>query len=121
MKLSYEMRCCNEKNKVKFLGVTVDQHLNWKDHISMISQKINMSFGIIYRIRNTLDIKSKRQIYYNLIHPYLTFCVNVWSSTYRTNLKIVCTAQKRSVRALFGTTQKPLSRDCFLNQRNSPS
>ena len=25
-------------NKAKFLGVIVDQHLNWKDHILMISQ-----------------------------------------------------------------------------------
>ena len=25
--------------KAKFLGVIVDQHLNWKDHISMVSQK----------------------------------------------------------------------------------
>ena len=24
-------------NKAKFLGVIVDQHLNWKDHISMIT------------------------------------------------------------------------------------
>ena len=29
-------------NKAKFLGVIVDKHLNnWKDHISMISQKIS--------------------------------------------------------------------------------
>ena len=26
-------------NKAKFLDVIVDQHLNWNDHISMISQK----------------------------------------------------------------------------------
>ena len=26
-------------NKAKFLGVIVDQHRNWKDHISMIFQK----------------------------------------------------------------------------------
>ena len=25
--------------KAKYLGVIVDQHLNWKDHISMVSQK----------------------------------------------------------------------------------
>ena len=48
-------------NKTKFFGVIVDQHLNWKDHIAMISEKISKSCGIIYRIRNTLDIKSKIQ------------------------------------------------------------
>ena len=30
-------------NKAKFLGVIVDQHLNWKDHFSMISQKNSKS------------------------------------------------------------------------------
>ena len=46
--------------KAKFLGVIVDRHLNWKDNISMVSHKISKSFGIISRIRNTLDIKSKK-------------------------------------------------------------
>ena len=49
--------------KAKFLGVIVDQHLNGKDHISMVSLKISKSCGIISRIRNTLDIKSKKLIY----------------------------------------------------------
>ena len=58
----------------------------------MISQKISKSCGIIYRIYNTLDIKSKRHIYFSLVHPHLTYCVNIWSSTFQTNLKIVCSA-----------------------------
>ena len=86
----------------------------------MISQKISKSCGIIYLIRNTLDIKSKKLIYYSIIHPYLTYCVNVWLSTYRTNLKMLCTAQKRSVHALFATGQQPHSRDIFLNQKIVP-
>ena len=87
--------------------------------ISMIFQKNSKSCGIIYRIRHILDIKSKRLIYYSLIHPYLTYCVNVWSSTYRTNLKIACTAQKRSVRALLAILhmQQLHSRDIFLNKK----
>ena len=33
---------------------------------------------------------------------------------------MLCTAQKRSVRALFATAQKPHSRDIFLNQKILP-
>ena len=47
-------------NKAKFLGAIVDQHLNWKGHITKISQKISKSCGIIYRICNNLYIKSKK-------------------------------------------------------------
>ena len=111
---------CNEAiqrvTKAKFVGVIVDQHLNWKDHISMVSHKISKSCGIISHIRNTLDIKYKK-IIYSLKHPYLTYCINVWSSTYRNNLKTRCAAQKRSVRTLFATAQQPHSKDIFINQK----
>ena len=83
----------------------------------MVSHKISKSCGIISCIRNTLDIKSKKSIYFSLIHPYLTYCINVWSSTHRTNLKTPCTAQKRSVRTLFATSQQ---RDIFINQKILP-
>ena len=59
-------------------------------------------------------------IYYSLIHPYLSYCVNVWSSTYRTNFKNPCTAQKWSVRTIFANAQQPHSRDIFINQKNLP-
>ena len=112
-------------NKTKFLGLIVDQNLNWKDHISMVSHKISKSCGIISRIRNTLYIKSKKLIYY-LNDPYLTYCINVRSSTYQTNLKTLCTAQKRSVgpkrghQCPFATVQQPQSRDIFINQKIWP-
>ena len=81
--------------KAKFLSVIVDRHLNWKDHISMVSHKISKSSGIISRIRNTLDPKSKKLIYYSLIDPYFTYCIYVWSSTYRTNFKTILYVQPK--------------------------
>ena len=63
--------------KAKFLGVIVDQHLNWKGHISMVSHKIYKSCGIISRIRNTLDINSKKLIYYSLYTPLSTVSMSV--------------------------------------------
>ena len=51
---------------------------------------------------------------------YYTYCINVWSSTYRTNFKTLCTAQKRSLRTLFATAQQPHSRDIFIKQKILP-
>ena len=67
------------------------------------------SCEMIYRFRNTLDIKSRRLIYYSLVRPYLTDCVNVWLSTYRTNFKMFYAAHMRSVRVPFATAQQPHS------------
>ena len=83
-------------------------------------KKNSKSCGIIYRIRNTLDIKSKSLIYYSLIRLYLTYCVNVLSSTYRTNLKMLCTAQKRYPCVHSLLPQQPHSRNIFLNPKILP-
>ena len=109
-------------NKAKFLGVVLINTLIGKTTCQWYLKKnSSRSAYIIYRIRNTLDIKYKRIFYYySLINPYLTYCVNVWSSTHRTNFKMLCTTQKRSVRALFATSQQPHLRDIFLNQKILP-
>ena len=66
-------------HKVEFIRVIVVQQLNWKDHITMISQqKKSKSCGIIYRICNNLDIKSKKVIYYSLIHPYTRLTASMY-------------------------------------------
>ena len=88
----------------------------------MVSHTISKSCGIISRIRNTLNIKSTFFIYYSLIHLYLTCCINVWSSTYRTNLKTLYVQPKRgqSVHSSLYTAQQPHSRDIFINQKILP-
>ena len=76
--------------------------------------------GIICWIRNNLDTKSDKLIYYSLIQRFLTYSINVWSSIYQTNLKTLSTEQKISVRSLFATTQQPHSTDIFTAQKCLP-
>ena len=40
-----------QRQSIKFLGVFVDQNLNWKEHTHIISGKISRSIGIISRSR----------------------------------------------------------------------
>ena len=84
----------------KFLGVIVDEKLNWKDHISFIASKISKSNGVLFRIRNNLTREAKNLLYHSLIHPYLTYCNNVYASTYETNLRPLILSQKRVIRTL---------------------
>ena len=104
----------------KFLGVTLDQHLDWKDHKSLISivpQKISKSCVIMSRIQNTLDIKTKKISNYSLIHPNLTCRINVWSTTFG-QIKKPHVQPKRSVRTFFATAQQPHSRNIFIVSNN---
>ena len=37
--------------KTKFLGVVIDNNLNWKEHVSLISGKISRSIGMIIKAK----------------------------------------------------------------------
>ncbi len=79
----------------KFLGVYVDQHLKWNIHIEEISKKISKNIGIIKRISHLLPKQTLKLLYHALIHPYLTYCNCIWSSTYITHLTQLTTLQKK--------------------------
>ena len=40
----------------KFLGVFIDESLNWKDHISRVKAKLSTSVGVVYRCSQVVAI-----------------------------------------------------------------
>ena len=54
---------------IKFLGIMVDQHLSWSNHINYISKKVSKPIGILPKIQNYLDKKTLKSLYYSLIYP----------------------------------------------------
>ena len=53
---------------VKYLGVIIDNKLNFKDHINLVETKISRSVGILEKLKHYLDRTSLLKLYYTLIH-----------------------------------------------------
>ena len=70
-----------------FLGVVIDEHLSWIPHISQVARKISKSIGVINRARFFLPKPCLKTLYYCLVYPYLHYCIIVWGSTYKSNLR----------------------------------
>ena len=49
--------------KTKFLGVTIDDKLNWKEHIKYISTKLSKTIAIMFKSNMVLDKNSLRTLY----------------------------------------------------------
>ena len=97
---------CHKLDQVKeivFLGVMLDENLNWKSEISHVANKASKSVGIIRKSSFYLSTKSLRTLYFSLVYPYFFYCNLVWASTYRTNLSRLVILQKRVVRTIAKT------------------
>ena len=50
--------------------------------------------------KNTLSTSLLKTVYYSLIHPYLTYRLLLWGSTYPSYTRVIATMQKRAIRTL---------------------
>ena len=61
-------------DNTNFLGVIIDDNLNWSNHISYINSKIAKGIGIICRARK-FSKSALIILYYAFIFPYLIYYV----------------------------------------------
>ena len=95
-------KALEQKDHVKYLGVFMDEHLNWKYHISHVIKKISRGIGILGRLRSYMKLDVLINIYYCLVYSYLSYGVHAWGSAVPTELTRILILQKKAVRILSG-------------------
>ena len=90
----------NTVHEIKFLGLLINNTLNWSTHIKYISNKISKNIGIIKKVTNKLDNKSLLNLYYMFIYPYITYCNVVWGRAPNIYLAKIHLLQKRVLRVI---------------------
>ena len=98
-----------QKDYIKYLGIIIDCHLNWKQHILNTSKKISRSIGIMYKLREFMNTKMLKDIYYSLIYSNIVYAIQVWGSAGITELKKILILQKKAVRMMTNNDQYPLT------------
>ena len=84
----------------KYLGIYIDNKLTFKNHIDFINSKISRHTGILYKVRDSLPIKTRLDYYYAYIYPYLSYGTLIWGGTYDTHLQPLIIQQKRTIKTI---------------------
>ena len=70
MKIEIGGKAVNEHKSVKYLGILIDCHLYWKEHIQQLSKKISRGIGVLCKIRHYVNAKILTQLYHAIILPF---------------------------------------------------
>jgi Reverse transcriptase (RNA-dependent DNA polymerase)/Endonuclease-reverse transcriptase len=97
----------------KFLGVHIDQKLNWNLHVSHLSKKISKNLGIMWKVSYKLNSDTLKMLYHALILPHLNYCLIVWGGTSKKNLDILLKLQKKAVRIITKSRYRDHSEPLF--------
>ena len=90
-----------ERERVsKFLGVLVDDRLQWANHIKSLSAKIYRNCGILYKMKGILPHKAMLTLYHSFIQSHLNYCSLIWGMGSKNSIKTLFVGQKKAIRAL---------------------
>ena len=83
---------------IKYLGVHVDQYLNWEGHLLTIINTVSRGIGILRLAKRYLPLKTVQMMYRSLNEPYFRYCCPIWGSASSANLQRLQKLQNRAAR-----------------------
>ena len=80
----------------KFLGLHIDEHLNWKYHISKLCKLLSRNTGVIYKLKSVFPLNILHMLYATLILPYLHYGVLAWGNSFKSQMDKITTRTEKS-------------------------
>ena len=98
--ISYKDRHIEAALSLKFRGMQLDNHLNWKDHIDQILPKLSTACYAVRQMHHICDENTKKSIYFAYFHSIIKYGIIFWGNS--SNNKEVFTLQKKVIRIMVG-------------------
>ena len=88
----------------KFLGVVIDDRLNFKLHVEEVLKKLRSVSGVIWKAKNNVPRHVLKLIYLSLANSYLSYGVLAWGRCSLTSIAKVDRVQRRIIRYIYGAS-----------------
>lgn len=99
IKIEYNGETLDEVDSTKFLGIIIDQRLNWKAHTDHLCKRISSSAYCLFKLASELHTDALLTAYHGLVASVLRYGIIFWGNS--TNKESVFKAQKRCLRSMF--------------------
>jgi hypothetical protein len=82
--------------EVKFLGLILDDTLNWKKHIEQLVNKMSSACYALRNLRPLLSQDTLKTVYYACLHSLLSYGIICWGGS--SQAKKIFILQKKSIK-----------------------
>jgi hypothetical protein len=104
----------------KYLGIYLDEHLSFDQHVKHISNKLNKSMYCMRAAKTNLNLQGLRALYFALIHSHLSYCPSILSCLSNTNKKTLLKVQKKAIRLITKSKYNAHTAPLFLELKILP-
>ena len=120
---TYHINDCSiqEVTHAKYLGVVLDQHLSWNDHIKKTASKATKVIGFLQRNLYQCPPLVKSNIYKAMVRPIMEYSSTIWDPHTSVNINRVESVQRYAARMCFRNYSRYSSVTSMLAELNLPT
>ena len=85
-------------DNTKFLGIILDDHLNFKLNTTAVVNKMSRSIGVIRRVCHLLPDDVILKLYYSMIYTHMIYGILAWGKSGEGNLNRIRVSQRRALK-----------------------
>lgn len=105
---------------IKILGILFDKKLSFKQHVNYVHGKLSRSIYSLRQMKNILDNKNLKLMYFAYIQSHLNYCVNIFSMCTAETINPLIKLQKKAIRIISGSAYNAHSAPIFKNENILP-
>nr|CAH7721012.1 unnamed protein product [Callosobruchus chinensis]CAH7725692.1 unnamed protein product [Callosobruchus chinensis]CAH7737676.1 unnamed protein product [Callosobruchus chinensis]CAH7738794.1 unnamed protein product [Callosobruchus chinensis]CAH7740468.1 unnamed protein product [Callosobruchus chinensis] len=91
----------NKTAKIKYLGIIIDSHLRWDEHIRYIVRKTRYLVTRFAYLKTYLHVKQLKTVYYALFQSQLNYGLVGWGGVRDCHLSVLEILQKWVIKVIF--------------------
>jgi hypothetical protein len=96
--IGYKDKYREEAVNTEFLGMHLDNHLNWKDHIDQIIPKLSAACYVVRQMYHFVNHNTLKPIYFTYFHSTVKYGIIFWGNS--SNSRKIFTLQKKIIRIM---------------------
>ena len=100
---------------VKYLGVHLDEHLDWKIHVSIVAKELQRANGALSKLRHYMSQKALINIYHAIFSSHIRYACQIWGLCDNYITHQIFTLQKTAMRLITFSEPRAPSNPIFCN------
>ena len=103
---------------IKFLGVHLDEHLDWNVHMKHLMSRLTIGIYSLHMVKHMLPLYVKRLLYMSNVESHLNYGMAAWGPMLSAcNLKKLKIQQNKAIRALLNIPIRTRITPCYKRAR----
>ena len=88
----------NPTNKIKYLGILIDENISFKHHLQEVAIKLSRANGMLAKIRHFVTLESLLNIYHAIFGSHLRYACQVWGQSKSVQVNRIASLQRKALR-----------------------